>query len=524
MQKAAQKNEALILSFDSGTQSIRAALVNYSGEIIDLVKTEIEPYFSEKPGWAEQNPEYYWEMLCKTCLELLQKNVRLKEAIKAVTITTQRGTFINLDKDGKPLRPAIVWLDQRKADIRQVLSPAAYPILKAINLYGLVEFAVQYCRSNWIMQNQPEIWDKTHKYLFLAGYFTFKMTGEYNDSTGNIIGTIPFNTRKFEWANRLDPKRWLFPIDMEKLPNLVNPTEPLGVITDEAARVTGIPKGLPLIAASNDKGCEVIGAGCLTPDIACLSFGTIATINTQNEKYVELKPLMPPYPSAIPGQYYSEISVMRGFWMVSWFKQEFGHQERLEAMGAKVTPEQLLEMLIRDVPAGSMGLVLQPYWTPGPDIAQYAKGSILGFGDIHTRGHLYRAIIEGLLYALKEGAELTEKKNKVPITKIRVSGGGSQSDTIVQIAADVFGLTTERPHTHETSVLGAAIDTAVGLGAYSDVKTAIKGMTRVGKIFEPIKENHKIYEDLYNKVYRKMYKQLLPLYRKIKDIIGYPPQ
>ncbi len=522
MQKSTQKNEDLILSFDSGTQSIRAALVNYSGEIIDLVKTEIEPYFSEQPGWAEQNPEYYWEMLCKTSQVLLHNTHRPKEAIQAVTITTQRGTFINLDKNGDPLRPAIVWLDQRKADIRKVLSPAIYPILKAINLYKLIEFAVQYCRSNWIMQNQPEIWDKTHKFLYLSGYFTYRMTGEFNDATGNIVTTIPFNTKKFDWAHQLDPKHWLFPVDMEKLPDLVNPTEQLGVITDDAAKATGIPKGLPLIAASNDKGCEVLGAGCLTPDIACLSFGTIATINTQNEKYVELKPMMPPYPSAIPGQYYSEVSVMRGFWMVSWFKEEFGLQERLEAMKLKITPEQLLEKLIRDVPAGSMGLVLQPYWTPGAEIAQYTKGAVLGFGDIHTRGHLYRAIIEGLIYALKEGAELTEKKNKVRITKLRVSGGGSQSDSIVQIAADVFGLTTERPHTHETSVLGAAIDTAVGLGAFPDFKTAVKEMTRVGKTFEPIKENQEIYQGLYNKVYRKMYKQLLPLYREIKDITGYP--
>jgi len=522
MRNSTQKNEELIMAIDSGTQSIRAALVNYSGEITDLVKNEIEPYYSERPGWTEQNPEYYWEMLCKTCKALLHKTDRHKETIKAVTITTQRGTMINLNKDGKPLRPAIVWLDQRKADIRRVLPPIGYPIIKAVSLYGLVKFAIQYCRSNWIMQNQPEIWDKTHKYLFLSGYFTFKMTGEYNDSVGNIIGAIPFNTKKFRWAHRLDPKSWLFPVDREKLSTLVNPTEQLGVITHEAAKETGIPKGLPLVAASNDKGCEVIGSGCLTPDTACLSFGTLATINTQSEKYVELKPAMPPYPSAIPGQYFSEVCVMRGFWMVSWFKEEFGHQERHEAMGTKVSPEQLLEKLIKDVPAGSMGLVLQPYWTPGPDIEQYTKGAVIGFGDLHTKGHLYRAIIEGLLYALKEGAELIEKKNKVPITKIRVSGGGSQSDSIVQIAADIFGLAVERPHTHETSLVGAAIDSAVGLGVFPDFQTAINAMTRVGKTFEPIKRNHEIYDGLYNKVYLKMYKRLLPLYKEIKDITGYP--
>ena len=169
-----------------------------------------------------------------------------------------------------------------------------------------------------------------------------------------------------------------------------------------------------------------------------------------------------------------------------------------------------------------MGLMLQPYWTPGPDLASYAKGSIIGFGDIHTRAHLYRAIIEGLVFALKEGAELTEKRNRVPIQRIRVAGGGSQSDGIVQITADVFGLPVERPHTHETSVVGAAIDAAVGLGLHPDFERAVAEMTRVSRVFEPDAAHATIYRDLYGRVYRKMYDRLLPLFREIREITGYP--
>jgi len=178
--------------------------------------------------------------------------------------------------------------------------------------------------------------------------------------------------------------------------------------------------------------------------------------------------------------------------------------------------------LIRDIPPGSMGLVLQPYWTPGPDIASYSKGSIIGFGDIHTRAHLYRSIIEGLVFALKEGAQLTERKNKVPIRSLRVSGGGSQSDTIVQITADIFNKPVKRPHTHETSTVGAAIDAAVGLGFYPDIPTAVKAMTRTGRGFEPIEANREIYQEIYQKVYQKIYKKLLPLFKEIHEITGYP--
>ena len=517
-----ERHGELILAIDAGTQSIRAAVVDLGGNLRALVKTPIEPYFSQRPGWAEQRPELYWQTLCETCQRLFAAADVATGSIRAVTLTTQRGTYINVDPDGRALRPAIIWLDQRMANTKGLIPAYYVPFLKLLGLYHSVEFATQYCRSNWIRQNQPDIWEKTYKFLGVSGYLTHRLTGEFRDSAGNIVGTMPFDVKTSTWAKKGDLKWRLFAVEEEKLPALVKPTELLGYITKQAADDTTIPAGLPVIAASNDKGCEILGAGCLTPETACISFGTIATINTQNTKYVEIRPLIPPYPSAIPGQFYSEVGVTRGLWMVSWFKQEFGLQERLQAMEGGAPPEELFEDLIRDVPAGSVGLVLQPYWTPGPELASYAKGSIIGFGEIHTRAHLYRAILEGLLFALREGGQLTEKKNGVPMTRIRASGGGSQSDTIMQVTADVFGLPAQRPHTHETSVVGAAVDAAVGLRCFPDFEQAVGTMTRVRDVFEPIKDNVDTYRALYERVYLKMYKQLLPLFKEIQRITGYP--
>ena len=129
-------------------------------------------------------------------------------------------------------------------------------LIKAAKLYDLVEYGTQYSRSNWIRQNQPDIWEKTHKFLCLSGYLTHRMTGEFRDSAGNIIGTMPFDVKTFGWASKDDLKWKLFSVEEEKLPDLVNPGELLGHVTGKAAEETGIPKGLPLIAASNDKACE----------------------------------------------------------------------------------------------------------------------------------------------------------------------------------------------------------------------------------------------------------------------------
>lgn len=512
----------LILAVDAGTQSVRAAFVDKQGEVRHIVKTAIEPYFSTQPGWAEQHADYYWEKLCETTRRLFAESGVDPARLAALTITTQRSTAVNVDAEGKPLRPAIVWMDQRKADAARIIPRWAVPALKLAGLHGFLTWVVQYCRSNWIRQNEPEIWAKTHKLLMVSGFLTHRFTGAFKDSAGAITGTIPYDVKRFGWAAKRDLKWRLFPVEPEKLPELVMPGEHLGAVTADAAAATGVPAGLSVIAASNDKACDVLGAGCLTPEKACVSFGTTATLNTQNERYVELRPMLPPYPSAIPQQYYSEVMVVRGLWMVTWFKEEFGLHERMLAEQGGVSPEQLLENLLNAVPAGSMGLICQPYWMPGPEIDPFAKGAVIGFGDVHNRAYLYRAIIEGIVYALKEGGDLTQKKNGVPFTEIRATGGGSQSDAILQITADVFDLPVRRPHTNETSLVGAAIDAAVGLGWYADFPSAVAGMTRVRQTFTPIPENVRLYRELFGRVYQKMYKQLAPLYREIQAVTGYP--
>ena len=170
-----------------------------------------------------------------------------------------------------------------------------------------------------------------------------------------------------------------------------------------------------------------------------------------------------------------------------------------------------------------MGLILQPYWMPGVRYpGPEAKGAIVGFGDVHGRAHVYRAILEGLAYGLREGAERTVRKSGVEIRELRVSGGGSQSRAAVQLFADVFGVPASRPHTHEAAGLGAAIDAALGLGFHPDPATAVAEMVRIGERFEPSRGASAIYEDLYRSVYLPMYDRLRPLYREIRRITGYP--
>jgi sugar (pentulose or hexulose) kinase len=515
-------DEKYILALDNGTQSVRAMVFSLDGQLVAKSQIAIEPYVSPQPGWAEQDAEYYWDSLCRACLELWAQLDFPKLAIAAVSLSCQRGTVVNLDRDGKPLRPAIIWLDQRQE--HELPNMGAWNLLfTAVGQRAAVRYFQSQSEANWISRRQPEVWQQTHKYLLLSGYHCYRLTGSYVDSVSSQVGYLPFDYKKQQWSG---PRAWRWrasPIKWEMLPELVVPGMEMGKISAQAARETGIPEGLPLIAAGSDKACEVLGSGCLTPDIGSLSYGTTATYNVTSERYFEASPPIPAYPAGLPGAHNAEIMIQRGYWMVGWFKQEFGQREKRLAAAQGVAPEVLFDELLKQVPPGSMGLTLQPYWSPGVrEPGPEAKGAIIGFGDVHTRAHIYRAIIEGLAYALRAGKESIEKRTSTRIRTLRVSGGGSQSDQAMQITADVFGLNAERVHTYETSGLGAAINAAVGVGLYPDYQAAVAGMVHQGEIFTPVAKNQAIYNQLFNEVYQKMYGRLSPIYRSIREITRYP--
>jgi sugar (pentulose or hexulose) kinase len=507
-----------ILAIDFGTQSVRALLFDARGILSAKARIPLR-YDSPQPGWFESDPEYLWSAMAEACRRLWETSPVPRSAVRGVTLTTQRGTVINVDDSGRPLRPAIVWLDRRRTEGLPAIGGVWGALFGVTGMRETIAAFQAEAEANWIARNEPEVWRRTHRFLLLSGFLTHRLTGRYVDSIGAQVGYIPFDFRGLRWASKLDWKWRIAPFDASMLPDLVPPAGHLGVVTHEASAATGIPEGLPVIAAAADKACEVLGAGALEPHMGALSYGTVATINTTQRRYVEPIPLIPPYPAAIPGAYSVEIQVSRGYWMVNWFKEEFGHpeRERAAALGDSAEAEALFDELVRSVPPGAQGLVLQPTWAPGIKVpGPEARGAVIGFSDAHGRPHLYRAILEGIAYALREATERIASRSGTRVTELRVAGGGSQSDAAMQITADVFGMPAARPHVYEASGLGAAIDAAVGLGMHSDFPTAIREMTRVGRVFEPDSRTRHMYDDLYRNVYLRMYGRLRPLYEFLR--------
>lgn len=513
-----------ILALDVGTQSVRALLFDAVGTLVSIGRVGIEPYVSPRPGWAEQDPEVWWTAIGEACRKLWSDPVARPESVAGVGLTTQRTTVVAADEAGRPLRPAIVWLDTRRTEGLPPIGGAWGLAFRAAGVRETVARFQADCEANWIATNEPAVWHRIRRYGLLSGWLTARLVGDWVDSTASQVGYLPFDFKHSRWSSRLDWKWQVAPFRREWLPTLVPPGEALGRLTAGAAAHLGVAAGLPLIAAAGDKQCEALGAGAMAPDVAALSFGTTATIGTTHRRYLEAIPLVPPYPAAVPGAWFLELQVLRGFWMVDWFKREFGAAEVARGAALDIPAEALFEALLDATPPGSMGLVLQPYWMPGVRYpGPEAKGALIGFGDVHGRAHVYRAILEGLAYALREGADRTVRKSGVPIRELRVSGGGSQSRAAVQLFADVFGIPASRPHTHEAAGLGAAIDVAVGLGIHRDAETAVAAMVRIVDRFEPDAASGRVYDDLYRSVYLPMYERLKPLYREIRRITGYPP-
>lgn len=511
-----------VLAIDCGTQSTRALLFDARGELLHGARVPYAPYVSPKPGWAEQDPDVYWNALGQACRALWAQGAD-PARVRGVAVTTQRGTVVNVGENGRPLRPAIVWLDQRRTDGVPRIGGAFGALARTIGLGSTLRALQADTEANWIARYEPEVWRATRHYLLLSGYLNFRLTGEYRDSSGSQVGYLPFDYRRQTWAQ---PRAWQWevaPFDPATLPELVPPASPLGEVTRDAAEHTGLRIGTPVIAAAADKACEVLGCGVNGPGIACISYGTAASLTVTQHRYGEPRPFVPPFPAAVAGSYNLEVQLYRGYWMVSWFKEQFAHAERSLAEEQGVEPETLFERLLDEVPPGSHGLMLQPYWSPGVRVpGPEAKGAIIGFGGVHTRAHLYRAIIEGLAYGLRDAKEHLERTSRAPLREVRVAGGGSRSDGVMQITANVFGLPVSRPHVAEASGLGAAVSAAVGVGLHPDVGAAVRAMTRPGTIFEPEPDASRTYDALFRQVYRRMYPNLRPLYRKIQDITGYP--
>jgi len=502
----------LILTIDVGTQSLRVGLVDKEGKIVGLHKYSYNPaYHSKNNGEAEQDPNYYFNGIVESIKALNKKQPDDIKDVIGVTMDTIRDTSVILDGNYKPLHDTIVWLDQRLAKGTKKRPLLHRFIFKAIGMAPTIKLNTKKSICLWYQENMPELWAKAKHYGNISSYLTYKLTNNWADSPASIIGHFPTDFKHRKYCKSQKSLTNIYNIPFEWLPKLVQPGEILGKITKEVSKATGLKEGIPLYSCGSDKSCESLGVGCIEPSVAAISYGTAATIEVTTAKYREPEPFLPAYPACVPGYFNMDVQIYRGYWMLNWFVKDFSGLKIHNDSELKDAFKYLNKEMLK-IPAGCDGLILQPYWQPGLARPQ-SKGAAIGFNDAITNVHFYRAIIEGIAFALRESLEHFEKMTGKRVKQIMISGGGSQSDEICQITSDIFGIPVSRVQTFETSTLGAAVAGFIAAKEFSSPLEAIHAMVHKSSTFEPDMRIHEEYDRVFYKGYKKIYPNLSKIYK-----------
>lgn len=455
------------IGIDSGSQSTKVYIFNQSGDVVCSESEPIRPMISRKPGYVEHPDDDLWDSL-KAVLSRLMKVFQgdVKEIV-GLGLCSIRCCRVFMKEDGTLAAPVMSWMDVR-----------AYETF----------------------EDSPEI-----RYTgSTSGYLTHRLTGEFKDTAANAYQwQFPVDMDTWQWLDDINKFNY-FKIPREKLLDIHLPGTILGYVTEKASKETGLPVGLPVVATANDKAVEALGSGLIEPNVGLISLGTYITSMVYGNKNVEKSSDFFTNLSCIPNTYlYESAGIRRGMWHISWYKEIIGEEYAKKAKNEGYSVEDLLAREAEKVPAGSDGLMTVPDWL-APANQLYRKGYMIGFDDRHTRGHIYRSIMEGIAMTLKNSYDAMNNELGINPDKVIISGGGSNSDLFMQIFADMYGVKTVRNQINGAAALGSAICAAVATGVYKDFQEAVFNMVKPKDTFVPNMENHAIYEKINTQAYRQL--------------------
>lgn len=493
----------LVIGVDCSTTASKAVIWNREGKPLAESRKGF-PLLMPRPGWHEQQAEDWWTATAQALREAAaQVDTR---RLAALCLTHQRETFVPVGEDGRPLRPAIVWMDER---CRKVL-----PLLD--RLYGAERFHQltgkplsmnpSVGKILWLRENEPAIFHQAYKFLDVHAFLVHRLTGLFRTSWGSADPMGLFDMRQHTWAEDLIRAIGLRP---DQLPEAYPPGTVLGEVTQEAASACGVPAGLPVVAAVGDGQAAGLGTNTTRPGQAYLNLGTAIVSGAYSETYVTDRAFRT-MNGAIRDTYLLETVLLGGTYIINWFVEHFARLD-VASLDLNLSAEEILEASLRKVPPGALGLMLVPYWNSvmNPYWDPSASGIVVGWRGIHDRRHLYRALLEGIAFEQRLHTSGVEAAVGQEVTSYKVVGGGARSPLWCQIIADVTGKPVFRATNPEATALGAGILAAAAVGLYRDAREAASAMTHTEATpFEPDHERHAFYSRLYEEVYRHLFPAL----------------
>jgi xylulokinase len=494
-----------VIGIDSSTTATKAIAWKQDGSVVGAGRSPI-PLASPGNDRYEQNPEDWWSAASQALRELLQQVA--PERVAALAIANQRETFVPLGPEGDPVRPAIVWLDQRCGqEVPWLTGKVGSDRIHRISGKPPDMAPVAY-RIAWMLRWEPELFRSTAMFADVHAYLVWRLTGAFRTSWASADPLGLFDMEKKVWSPEVLKALGLAP---EQLPELAAPGSVIGVVDEAAAAETGLAPGTPVVAGGGDGQAAGLGVNALTPWRAYLNLGTAVVSGTYSTEY-RTGTAWRTMGSCSGEGYYYETSLRAGTFLIDWFvrqicqasKEDSGIYKRLEAEAS-------------GVPIGSHGLLTVPYW--GAVMTPYwdpqARGCFVGLTGSHRLGHIYRSLLEGIALEQALVTGMIEEQTGVQIKEFIAIGGGASSDLWCQIVADASGKSVRRSRTVEASSLGAAICAAVGAGWFPSAKEAAESMCgEITRETEPIPEQAARYAGLLG-IYREIYPQLRETFAKL---------
>ena len=491
-------SKSYFLGIDVSTTGSKALLVDENGQVIS---TAVAPHTLQtpKPLWSEQDPREWWQASAKAVRAVLKQAGVSGESVQAVGLTGQMHGLVLLDGQGQVLRPAILWNDQRtQAQCDEIHRRIGRE--KFIQISGnvaLTGFTAP--KILWVQQNEPELYAKARHVLLPKDYIRYCLTGAYGMDKADGSGTVLFDLKRRAWSEELldalgIPPGWM--------PPTYEGPEFTGTVSQAAANATGLKAGTPVAAGGGDQAAQAVGVGAVEPGVVALTVGTSGVVfATTPSALIESEGRLHAFCHAVPGMWHFMGVMLSAAGSLQWYR---------DTLAPGLSFDELLHEA-EAVPAGSEGLQFLPYLsgerTPYPD--PLARGAFVGLTLRHGRGHLTRALLEGVSFGLKDSFTLIQQAGLGEIRQVRASGGGTKGALWRQILASVLEAELVTVNTTEGAAFGAALLAGVGAQAWPDVPAACAAAVRITGSTRPDPGQAQVYRQAYP-LYRALYPALKP--------------
>lgn len=490
------------LGIDVGTGGSRAVLIDESGKVIASATAAHEDFASPQIGWAEQSPDDWWRA-CVLVIRQILENIKAEE-IGAIGFSGQMHGSVFLDETDKPLRPALLWCDQRTekqcAEITENIGKER--LIKLVCNPAITGFTLP--KLLWVRENEPEIWAKVKTVLLPKDYIRLKLSGDKASDVADSSGTLYFDVQNRKWSSEMLSA---FGIDENLLPKVYESIEITGKVSQKAADETGLKVGTLMVAGAGDNAAGAIGMGIVKAGTVSATIGTSGVIfAVTDQPKLDLKGRIHTLCHAITNRWHNTGVTQGAGLSLKWFRENFGEGKSYD---------ELVDEAAK-IPSGADGAIWLPYLMGErtPHLDAKARAAFIGLTASHTKAHLARAVLEGVAFSLRDSLEIF-KESGAEISSIRLGGGGAKSALWRQIQADIYGNTVETIEADEGAAFGAAILAGVGAGAWSSVDEACEKTIRVAEKIEPntnsVKKLNRNYE-----AYKLLYSALRPAMQIIK--------